>query len=260
MRIAGSRVSLPLYFTEQVRTVGTFGCLVAAQPWLATAPRGDGQSVIVLPGLASGDLSTAPLRGFLRGLGYDVSGWGLGVNVGPTRKVLRGLQPLVDELASTKGRPVVLIGWSLGGVFARIVARAIPSAVSQVITMGSPYHYRYRAPVRGVDFVNQLLRLHAPRSEWPEEERGLPPLPVPATSIYSRLDGIVDWRHCIDAVDDRHENVQVYSSHLGMGHDPSVMWVVADRLAQPAGTWQPFQPPWYARLKYPVSHDLDLAS
>lgn len=260
MRVAGSRVSVPLYLTELVRTAGTFGCLAAAQPWLASAPRGDGQAVVVLPGFASGDLSTAPLRGFLKGLGYEAFGWKMGVNVGPTRRVLRGLQPLVEQVAAAQGGPVALVGWSLGGIFARMVARTIPASVSQVITLGSPFHYPYQSAARSFDVVNQLLRFHAPRYEWPQEERRLPPLPVPSTSIYSRLDGIVDWRNCIDVIDDTHENVQVYSSHLGLGHDPSVMWVVADRLAQPAGTWQPFTPPWYARLKYPSAHDLQQAS
>lgn len=256
MKVAGSRVSIPLYLTEQVRTVGTFGCLALSQPLLSMAPRGDGSSVIVMPGFGAGDLSTAPLRGYLKGLGYDAYGWGMGVNVGPTRKVLRGLQPLIDELAASKGRPVALVGWSLGGVFARMVARQVPQSVSQVITLGSPFHYRYHTPARALDVVNNLIGWHAPREEWPAEERNQPPLPVPASSIYSRLDGIVDWRFCIDKIDERHENIQVYASHLGFGHDPSVMWAVADRLAQPAGMWRPFKAPWYLRLHYPTPHDV----
>lgn len=255
MKVAGARVSVPLYLTEQVRTLGTFGCLLLAQPWLSLAPRGDGQPVIVMPGFAAGDFSTAPLRGYLRGLGYQADGWGLGLNVGPTRRVLNGLRPMVEDLAQRTGQPVALVGWSLGGIFSRLVARQVPESVSQVITMGSPFRYRYHEPVRGVDKINQLLGWHAPRTEWPEEERNLPPLPVPATSIYSRLDGIVDWRTCIDTIDERHENIQVYASHLGMGHDPSVMWAVADRLGQPPGTWAPFSAPWYARLQYPSPHD-----
>lgn len=256
MKVAGARVSVPLYLTEHVRSLGTFGLLLAAQPWLSIAPRGDGQPVIVMPGLAAGDLTTAPLRGFLRGLGYDAIGWGMGVNVGPTRKVLSGLRPMVEDMAQRSGQPVALVGWSLGGLFSRLVARQVPDSVSQVITMGSPFRYRYREPARGFDVINQLLRVHAPRTEWPEEERSLGPLPVPATSIYSRLDGIVDWRTCIDVIDDRHENIRVYASHLGMGHDPSVMWAVADRLAQPVGTWAPFEAPWYARLNFPRVDDV----
>lgn len=255
MRIAGNRVSLPLYVTEQVRTVGTFGCLALAQPFLSTAPRGNDEPVVVLPGFAAGDISTAPLRGYLRGLGYDARGWQFGVNVGPTRKVLQGLRPRVEALAEEKGQPVTLIGWSLGGAFARIVAREIPDCVTRVITLGSPFHYRYHYPSRGFDTLNQLIGWHAPRNEWPAEERDLPPLPVPATSIYSRLDGIVDWRKCIDIVDDRHENVQVYASHLGFGHDPATMWVVADRMALPVDEWRPFKPPWYLRANYPKPHD-----
>lgn len=256
MKVAGARVSVPLYLTEQVRSMGTFGCLLLGQPWLSMSPRGHGQPVIVMPGFAAGDLSTAPLRGYLRGLGYEASGWGLGVNIGPTRRVLSSLRRMVEDLAQRSGRPVALVGWSLGGIFARMVARQVPDTVSQVITMGSPFRYHYREPARGVDMINRLLGLHAPRAEWPEEERTMPPLPVPSTAIYSRLDGIVDWRTCIDVVDSRHENVQVYSSHLGMGHDPSVMWAVADRLAQPAGTWAPFAAPWYVRAHYPSAHDV----
>ena len=256
MKVAGARVSVPLYLTEHVRSLGTFGCLLAGQPWLSIAPRGDGQPVIVMPGLAAGDITTAPLRGYLRGLGYDAAGWGMGVNVGPTRKVLTGLTPMVEELAQRSGQPVALVGWSLGGIFSRLVARQIPDSVSQVITLGSPFRYRYREPARGFDVVNQVLRIHAPRTEWPDEERILGALPVPATSIYSRLDGVVDWRACIDTIDEQHENVQVYASHLGMGHDPSVMWAVADRLAQKPGEWEPFSAPWYARLNYPSPHDV----
>lgn len=255
MKVAGVRVSVPLYLTEQVRTIGTFGCLLLAQPWLSTATRGNGQPVIVLPGFAAGDFSTAPLRGYLRGLGYAAEGWRLGLNVGPTRKVLTSLRPMVEQLAERSGQPVALVGWSLGGIFARMVARQVPDSVSQVITMGSPFRYHYREPARSVDMINQLLGLHAPRTEWPEEERSMPPLPVPSTAIYSRLDGIVDWRTCIDVVDERHQNVQVYASHLGMGHDPSVMWVVADRLAQPIELWEPFSSPWYVRAHYPSPHD-----
>ena len=85
MRVAGARVSVPLYLTEHVRSLGTFGCLMLGQPWLSIAPRGNGQPVIVMPGLAAGDFSTAPLPGYLRGLG---------VNVGPTRRVLSGVRDL----------------------------------------------------------------------------------------------------------------------------------------------------------------------
>lgn len=248
--------SAALYLTEHARSLATFGCLVAGQPWITTAPRVDGRPVVVLPGLAAGDLSTAPIRGYLRGLGYDVSGWGLGINIGPTRRVLRDLKPMIENVAQRTGSEVALVGWSLGGIFARMVAREIPETVSQVVTLGSPFRFDSAHQARTENFFNKLSRFHAPQDEWPERDTTLGGLPVPATSIYSRLDGIVDWRACIDVVDDRHENIQVWSSHLGFGHDPAVMWAVADRLAQPPGTWKPFQAPWYAHLAYPPATTL----
>jgi pimeloyl-ACP methyl ester carboxylesterase len=249
-----STVPLPLYLTDHLRSLSSFGCLLAAQPWLASAPRGTGEAVIVMPGLAANDLSTAPLRGYLRGLGYDAQGWGLGVNIGPTRKVLNGLQPLVEKLAAHRGSKVALVGWSLGGIYARMIAKQIPEAISQVITMGSPFRLVHGHQSRASRLFDRLAPLQAPREEWPEQEANPAPLLVPGTSIYSRLDGIVDWRCCIDNVDDQHENIQVWSSHIGFGHDPSVMWAVADRLSQSPGKWMPFATPRYAMLAYPRAH------
>jgi len=249
-------VPLPFFLTDHARSLMTFGCLAAALPILARAPRGDGRPVIVLPGLGAGDLSTRPLRSYLQSIGHEASGWGLGINLGPTRKVLNGITPIVEELAALHDSPVALVGWSLGGVFARAVARQVPEAVSQVITLGSPFRFEHPHQARSIKIYNRLSPFHAPEHELPESDIRLPVLPVPASSIYSRLDGIVDWRSCIDHVDSSHENIQVWASHLGYGHDPTVMWAVADRLAQPAGTWQPFVPPQIAELAFPSPHAL----
>ena len=76
-----------------------------------------------------------------------------------------------------------------------------------------------------------------------ERVRAAPALTVPSTSVYSRWDGVVDWRTCLQQEGPTSENVAVHASHLGMGVDPAVLWIVADRLAQPRGAWRPFTPP-----------------
>jgi pimeloyl-ACP methyl ester carboxylesterase len=200
---------------EGARAVGDIGLLAAAAPLLATSPRGDGHTVLVLPGLAADDASTRPLRGFLRTLGYDVLGWGLGRNRGWNLDTRRGLADALKAAYERRGTPVSLVGWSMGGIYARELARVSPQAVRHVVTLGSP--------IDG-------------------------PIDVPATSIYSRSDVIVPWRRSIQPPGSRVENIEVSASHLSLGHNAAVLHVVADRLAQRPGTWTPFVPrgPWSA--------------
>lgn len=252
--VPGLATPLPFLLTDHARSLVTFGWMIAATPWLRSAPRGDGQPVLILPGLGAGDISTLPMRRYLARLGYDVTGWGFGVNVGPTRKVLDGLFPLVERLAQEAGEPITIIGWSLGGIFARIAARMYPESVRQVITMGSPFALEHPRQTRALRLYQRLTPFHAPLEHFPESPAATrDPLPVPSTAIYSPLDGIVDWRSCIEPAGDTRENIAVWSSHLGYGHDPSVMWAVADRLAQPPGEWTPFKPPGWAAALYPLS-------
>src|SRR4051794_40510959 len=188
---------------------------LTAGPLLATLPRGDGHPVLVLPGLGGSDTSTAPLRWFLGQLGYRSFGWGLGENRGVGRHVTDGLDEL---LAATRdGGPVSVVGWSLGGLHAVDLARRRPDAVRSLITLGSPLAGHRRAPAA-----------------------------IPTTSIYSRSDAIVPWRTSMLQPTGRHENVEIRGSHLGLGHNPAVIVVVADRLAQRTGRWQPFKAPAWA--------------
>jgi hypothetical protein len=76
-------------------------------------------------------------------------------------------------------------------------------------------------------------------------------MPVPTTAVFSRLDGVVPWRACINTAGRRSENVEVYSSHIGMGHNAAVLWVIADRLAQPEGAWRRFRAPSFAGHVFP---------
>ena len=137
--------ALPLYLTEPGRAVADYGLYLASWPLASSLPRGDGQPVLVLPGLLADDVSTAALRRTLRRLGYDAPAWGLGRNIGPTASCVTGIRDLLNHLADKHGRAVSVIGWSLGGIFARDLARRSPESVRQVITLASPFRIARRA-------------------------------------------------------------------------------------------------------------------
>jgi len=221
----------------------------AALPWLRRARPGDGHPVIVLPGLGATDASTRPLRGYLARIGYAVEGWELGRNLGRRQVVDLHLVPRLRELRVRSGRTVSLVGWSLGGILARELAKRAPQDVRLVITMGSPFADSGRASnvarlfeaVSGRKIVDDL---HARR-----RIREAPP--VPLTSIYSRTDGVVAWRACLEQEGPAAENVEVRGSHCGLGHNPAALWAVADRLAQPEGQWSRFAPGRALQALYP---------
>jgi pimeloyl-ACP methyl ester carboxylesterase len=241
------------YLTEPSRALVEFGRYATGRSSLHTAPRGDGHPVLVLPGLLASDRSTLPLRRFLARLGYPVFGWRMGTNIGPTRTVLRGMRALLAHTAAAHDTRVSLIGWSLGGIFARELTREHPELVRDVITLGSPYRLRLPRETHAHRVYRWLSRLHVPPSELPGPEHFWTPLPVPATSVYSTSDGIVAWHTCVEEPGPLRENVAVVGSHLGYGHNTAVLWLIADRLAQPEGDWQPFRPPpELARLYPPV--------
>jgi hypothetical protein len=244
--------SAGLFLTEPVRGLADLAALLVAAPWLATAPRGDGHGVLVLPGLLASDTSTLPLRSYLGWLGYEVRGWDLGRNRGPTEAVLAGLPRALLAHAWRTGRPVSLIGWSLGGVYARELARHHRGRVRQVITLGSPFALTdppRQSRVHGP--YQRLSHLHADSARLPTPEQRARPIGVPSTSVYSRLDGIVSWQACVEPETKRHQNVEVRCSHIGFGVDPATLWLIADRLAVPAGQHHPFRPSPLLRPLYP---------
>jgi len=205
-----------------------------------TARVGDGHPVLVLPGLLAGDLSTLPLRRFLRALCYDAHGWELGLNMGPTPTLREKLLARFTALrARHDGRRVSLVGWSLGGIYARELARAHPDQVRLVITLATPFRdisATHAARLVGLRPGGRPLR---EARELHEHLRR--PLPVPTTSIYSRTDGIVAWRSCLEEAGPERESVEVACSHTGMGFHAETLAVIADRLAQPEGAWRPYR-------------------
>ena len=205
-----------------------------------TARVGDGHPVLVLPGLLAGDLSTLPLRRFLRALCYDAHGWELCLNMGPTPTLREKLLARFTALrARHDGRRVSLVGWSLGGIYARELARAHPDQVRLVITLATPFRdisATHAARLVGLRPGGRPLR---EARELHEHLRR--PLPVPTTSIYSRTDGIVAWRSCLEEAGPERESVEVACSHTGMGFHAETLAVIADRLAQPEGAWRPYR-------------------
>lgn len=232
------------------------GAVAAASPLLRAIGRGDRHPVLVLPGFLAGDPSTAPLRSVLRGQGYWVHGWHLGRNLGPTPEIVDGL---IDRLAMLHERheaPVSLIGWSLGGIYARRLARRFPERVRQVITLGSPFRIdpdTNRSTVSGL--YDRLRPTHAVTidHDLPGMDGGS--LEVPATSIYTRTDGVVRWWQCLESVGPERENIEVRGSHSGLGFNPAAIIAISDRLAQPVGEWRPFRPPPGLGHQYPHPAD-----
>jgi pimeloyl-ACP methyl ester carboxylesterase len=243
--------SAGLFLTEPARGLAGLAVLPLAAPWLASAPRGDGHGVLVVPGLLASDMSTALLRRFLRWLGNDVRGWDLGRNVGPTDAVLDRLPQTLAALAERSGGPVSVVGWSLGGIYARELARQRPGQVRQVITLGSPFALTDPRQSRADGVYRRRSYLHADGGRVPTREQLARPIGVPSTAVYSRRDGIVSWPTCIEPETAQHENVEVRCAHLGFGTDPATLWLIADRLALPAGQWRPFRPPAPLRRLYP---------
>lgn len=235
----------------ETRALWELSSLVLAMPWLlALLPRGDGHPVLVLPGMTASDRSTAPLRRFLTALGYETAGWGQGHNFGPREGVLQGMRNTLREIHERSGRKVSVIGWSLGGVYARELARHAPEQVRQVITLGSPLYgkpdpdnsaWKVFRFVSGHDRIDPELRVEGPP-------------PVPMTSVYTRGDGVVGWGCCIEKKGPMTDNIEIVgAAHAGLGFNPLVYYAIANRLAQAEDGWRPFEPRGLERALFPFA-------
>jgi len=240
-----------LLFAEAPRATFELAAASACAPLLAAERRGDGHPVLVLPGFLHHDSSTTVLRAYLRWLNYSVTGWKMGANLGSSESVVSGLRRRLASLAESSGEKVTIIGWSLGGIYAHELARRAPGSVRQVVTLGSPLRLAGRRGRSTSAAFDRLARLHmsSPVLVRPWREAGS--LRVPATSVYSRSDGIVPWQACRLSPGKHRENIEVFSSHLGLGHNPTVLHLLADRLAQPKQGWKPFVPGRLVGHAYP---------
>jgi pimeloyl-ACP methyl ester carboxylesterase len=234
---------------EQQRAVVELMGFGVSLPVLARRiPVGDGHPVLVLPGFMADDHSTLALRSVLRARGHDVHRWRLGRNVGPSLTTVEGLLRRLERIHGDSGRTVSLVGWSLGGIYARALARWRPGAVRRVITLGSPF----RMGPGDRSAVSRLYARFNPQPGPPHPvDLEVGPLAVPSTAVYTRTDGIAPWQLCIEAEHPMAENIEVRGSHCGLGHNPAVVLAVGDRLAQPEGSFRPFRPPPGTGLLYP---------
>ena len=218
-------------------------------PVLATAPLGDGHPVLVLPGLVASDTSTKPLRAFLSNRGYAAYGWELGRNFGPLPGIEQKMRERIVELRKQHGRKVSLVGWSLGGIYARQLAKMLPHDVRCVITLGSPFMGSPRATNAWKIYEYTSGHKVDDRERHMGGSISQPP-PVPATAIFTRTDGVCAWQNCREVETAIAENIEVEGSHCGLGHNPAAVYAVADRLAQPEGKWQKFDRTGMRRFFY----------
>jgi dienelactone hydrolase len=223
----------------EARGIFEFNASLLLSPLLMRAPRGDGHPVLALPGFLASDLSMAPMRRYLSELGYDAHAWRMGRNTGGISRMRAALRDRLAEIHRSSGRKVSIVGWSLGGVYARDLALQAPEMVRYVVTLGSPFANDVRA-------TNATRLYEALSGEGIEDNSELRQaisgdLPVPTTSIYSRTDGIVNWRTCLLRPSETAENIEVrLASHVGLGVNPAALWAVADRLAQGEGQFRQF--------------------
>ena len=253
-----SRPPLPLALLEPGRALAEISMLQFGKLPLRFAPSGDEHPVLVCPGFMASDRSTGVLRRFIKGKNYDVYPWTLGSNLGPgpVGRTMDSLERRVRAIRKQSGRRVSLIGWSLGGVLARELAKRIPDELRQVISLGSPISGDVNA-----SNVSWLYEKVAGPIAAPEEienyrrELQAPPLDVPSTAIFSRTDGIVHWRSCIEPEGPLTDNIEVYASHCGLGFNPFVFYAIADRLTMCKENWAPFDrgASAWRRLAFPSS-------
>jgi pimeloyl-ACP methyl ester carboxylesterase len=226
-----------LAWAEMPRTLAAILALPLAWPDLRRQPRGDGHRVIVIPGFAATDRSTAILRAYLCWLGYEATGWGMGRNMGAATIGIHN-ERLVERLETAyreSGGPVTLIGWSMGGIMARLIARERADMVRGVITMGAPF--------TGDPFANSAWRIyerltghslsHPIAQEQIRVSKFAPP--VPATAIYSTSDGVVAWQCCQEPHAPHTRSIAVRSAHCGYGFHGGVFAIIARALASPRG-------------------------
>ena len=246
----------PWLLMLEARAPWELAALLAVSPWMHRMPAGDGHPVLVFPGLGASDTSTLAVRQFLQRQGFTPYPWEQGLNLGTRPGVLERCRERLDALRRRHREKVSLVGWSLGGIYARELAKEAPDEVRCVVTLGTPFtgHPRSTNAWRFYELVSGHQTHDA---ELLAEVRRPPP--VPTTSIYSRTDGIVAWECSINPPGHPHtENIEVRASHLGMGMNPLALYAIADRLRQDPAHWRRFDVAGARRWFFKVAHQPEL--
>ena len=222
--------SLFLFFTEGVRFfIDFFHCLFFLRSYRFTT-KGDGHPVLVVPGLLCSDFSTRLLRNFLNKLGYTAYGWELGINLGNLKDLrdIKRLEARIDEIYKQHNEKITLIGWSMGGIYTREIAKMKPELFHQIITLGSPFADSY-APNNVLWLFKYIQDPDDLDIKWRDN---LPtPAPIRTTAVYSKQDGLVPWEICREQVEDNlHQNIETRGSHWGLVTNYDVFNIIARQL------------------------------
>lgn len=190
----------------------------------------DPHTVLIIPGFMASQMSTKPMRQLLNRLGYEALDWGLGRNYARLENIDE-VERLITQLYERSNEKISLIGWSLGGIYARKIAHAQSDKIRKVFTLGSPYRH-LDAPNYASWLFEVFRKLRGQGGVEAELLSVLPrPLPIPSVAFYSKSDGIVPWQACIDTEDTSdHENIEVNSSHFGLGVHEDVLRSIIERL------------------------------
>lgn len=233
--------SLAFGLTEGLRAFLELGSYFPYRLLVNNEGSGDGHPVLILPGFMSSDTSTIPLRSFIHKLDYKVYGWGEGRNYAQS-DYIELLTKKLENIYLKHKEPITLIGWSLGGIYARQLAKHNPCIIRQIIVMGSPFKGVYTA--NNAVWMYDLLKKSKIIGDDIDDEllKDFPfPAPVPTTAIYTKEDGVVPWQLCLEDEDEWHQNIQVRGSHLGLGVNPLVLQIIADRLMYNKSNWEYFE-------------------
>jgi pimeloyl-ACP methyl ester carboxylesterase len=244
--------TMPLLQFDAVRCICESGICIGAYPILSRAPKGDGHAIMVIPGLGVNDLTTKMMRLYFERCGYEAFGWEQGINSRYDEDVIFELDRRLSDLFSRYGK-ISIIGQCFGGLYALKLAHAHPDMVRSVITLGTStsdplnadrLRWLYKL-LNGQDQLNEFDdNMSVLSSDFPGA------LSIPTTSIYSKTDGVLDWKRSVFDEIGQSESIAIVSSHFGMGNNPLVLWVMADRLAQPEEVWEPFNPAGWEHLFY----------
>ncbi len=234
------RPPLLMHLSEAFRAFGEFKKTTEFYRAFKRYKKGDGHPVLVIPGFMGSNTSTRRLRKFIKRLGYISYDWGLGRNYADLEEV-NVLMELVDKIYAKHHVKVTLIGWSLGGVYAREIAKNRSDKIRQVITLGSPFA-GITEPNNATWLFNLLKgkQVEELDSEWLDGLEN--PAPVPTTALYTKEDGVVSWKICKEKKeDDWHQNVEVRGSHMGLANNATVWFLIADRLQYGPENWEHFK-------------------
>lgn len=200
--------------------------------------KGDGHPVVVIPGYMDGGRSIKMLNRFLKKEGYQAQTWDLSTDIFKSKNYRR-LSDQVEKLYTEAGQPITIIGWSLGGMYARLLATKFPEKIRQIILIATPFNGINT--LGNAEWWFSLVYRGAKVGEISKEllDKLAKPIAIPTTCIYSKDDKLVAWETCIESVEDEaHQNIEVSGDHIQLVFDKEVLPIILDRLTFQKENWE----------------------